>query len=63
MVKIKLIKDQIMGKAGDVVEATKERANYLIRVGAAAEVKAAVSKPKTKPKTVKKPTKKKDAKG
>lgn len=62
MVKIKLTKDQIMGKAGDVVDATKERVNYLIRVGSAIEYKEP-AKPKTKPKTVKKPAKKKNAKG
>ena len=63
MVKIKLTKDQVMGKAGDVVEATKERANYLVKVGAAIEHKEP-AKPKSKPKTVRKPAKKKkDAKG
>ena len=63
MVKIRLTKDQAMGKSGDVVETSKERANYLIRVGVATEYKEP-AKPKTKPKTVKKPAKKKkDAKG
>lgn len=35
--KIKLIKDHLLGKAGEVVNADNSRANYLIRCGAAIE--------------------------
>lgn len=63
MVKIKLIKNHVAGRVGDVIETTKDKANYLIRVGVATDFKGSVEEPNRKPKTVKKPTKKKDAKG
>lgn len=50
--KLKLRKDHVLGKAGDVIEVDKDRANYLIRC-AVAEV-VTEDKPKPKAKTKKK---------
>ena len=45
MAKVELLKNHVGNKKGDVIEVTKDRANYLQRVGAAKEFKA---KPQTK---------------
>lgn len=49
MIKIKLLKDHVLGKAGDVIEETEEKVNYLVRCNVA-EVIEDKPKPKTKAK-------------
>ena len=45
--KIKLLKNHLDNITGEVIEVSKDRANYLINCGVAAEVKQE-KKPKTK---------------
>lgn len=53
MAKVELTRDHVLGKKGDKVEVSKDRANYLQRVGAAKEFKQATKTKelKTKVKT------------
>lgn len=60
--KIKLLKDHELGKANDVVEATAEQANYLIRCNVAVEQKELKQPYETKELKVKKETKSKTTK-
>lgn len=46
--KIKLLKDHVLGKAGDVIEETEEKAKYLVRCNVAEVVTEDKPKPKTK---------------
>lgn len=59
--RIKLIKDHVLGGGGVVVEVEQGRANYLISVGAGEEYVEQKPKPAAKKKA--KPRKKKDAEG
>lgn len=52
--KIKLLKDHVLGKAGDVIEETVEKANYLVRCNVAEVVSGDKPAPKHKAKSKKK---------